>query len=233
MRATGGVTWQTYHNDQWRPLEERRASHPAVAGAQYFWGARHRDDLVRRDRAPTAGGGLTEARYVLMDYFSAVAITNGSTVVERYAYRAFGERVILNASNVPISSSIAAWEFGSQGQFEDAETNWLNYGYRYYLPHLGRFASKDPIGEDGGWNLYAARPLNSVDYLGLIDLGPTSYSPNIVTGMAWKLREVPAGLDARTESTIGARWTTEQISSGPDSGMYSFTINIVVKSEIK
>jgi len=39
-------------------------------------------------------------------------------------------------------------------------------GYRYYSPTLGRWLARDPIGEDGGINVYAlvnADPINSVD----------------------------------------------------------------------
>ncbi len=44
------------------------------------------------------------------------------------------------------------------------------YGYRYYHPELGRWISRDPIGEDGGLNLYAYINNNGInlnDYLGL------------------------------------------------------------------
>jgi len=43
------------------------------------------------------------------------------------------------------------------------------YGYRYYEPETGRWINRDPIGEDGGVNLYgfvANDPLNQVDFLG-------------------------------------------------------------------
>ncbi len=174
-RTAAGVTWNVFFNDQWKPIEERRSSHPTLAAIQYYWGARHRDDLIRRDRAPTAGGSVTaEIRYVLMDYFSPLAITSGSTVVERYAFGAFGHRTILNAAgNAVINSSIVAWEFGFQGQFRDSETGLYNYGYRHYAPSLGRFLSKDPIMEDGGNNLYRMAgnsPVNKVDFLGLNEL---------------------------------------------------------------
>ena len=46
----------------------------------------------------------------------------------------------------------------------------LYYGYRYYSPPLGRFASRDPIGEDGGLNVYQFvlnDPVFFVDRLGL------------------------------------------------------------------
>ncbi len=44
------------------------------------------------------------------------------------------------------------------------------YGYRYYSPELGRWLSRDPIGEDGGLNLYGFvgnDPANLFDNIGL------------------------------------------------------------------
>jgi RHS repeat-associated protein len=44
------------------------------------------------------------------------------------------------------------------------------YGHRYFSPSLGRWISRDPIGEKGGKNLYAFvknDPVNDVDPLGL------------------------------------------------------------------
>jgi uncharacterized protein RhaS with RHS repeats len=46
----------------------------------------------------------------------------------------------------------------------------MNYGYRYYSPYLGRWLSKDPIGDAGGNNLYAYphnSAVNQNDLLGL------------------------------------------------------------------
>ncbi len=162
------VTLHSYYNDDWRPLEERKNSE-STAALSYLWGARHRDDLVRRDRA-VGGTMLNEGRYVLMDYFSPAAITDESgDVTERYQFSAFGLRTILNSDFTVRSTSECAMEFSFQGQFEDTETGWLNYGYRYYLPGLGRWACKDPIAERGGPNLYATVEndiINEVDFLG-------------------------------------------------------------------
>ncbi len=179
-RTASGVTWHSYFNDAWKVIEERRASHPAVAAAHYLWGLRHRDDLARRDRATTAGGSMSQRHYVLMDYHNPVAITGTTgTVQERYQFDGFGTRVVLDAGNDPIVVSAYAWSFAFQGQFEDGETGWLNYGFRYYAPGLGRFLSKDPIMEAGGNNLYRMSnnaPVNAVDWLGL---GPVPNGVNI------------------------------------------------------
>ena len=171
-RVVDGVTWHTYYSDAWRALEERQDSQ-TTAARQYYWGARHRDDLVRRDRAVTSGGALTERRYVLMDYFSPAAITDESgEVTERYGFSAFGVRRIIAPDFSPRDTSECVWEFGFQGQFLDTESGFYDYGYRYYSPSLGRWLSKDPIEEDGGLNLYAFAEnngVNAVDYLGLTD----------------------------------------------------------------
>ena len=56
-----------------------------------------------------------------------------------------------------------------QGQYYDHETG-LHYNrHRYYDPHSGRFVSKDPIGLNGGANLYAyaQSAIMWVDPLGL------------------------------------------------------------------
>jgi RHS repeat-associated protein len=172
-QSTDSATMHTYYSDAWRPLEERRDSQ-TVPERQYYWGARHRDDLVRRDRATTSGGPLNETRYVLMDYFSPAAITDGSGVVkERYAFSAFGVRRILAPDFTDREVSECDFTFAFQGQFLDSESGFYNYGYRYYSPHLGRWLSKDPIAEQGGLNLYdmvANGALNAADYLGLLSL---------------------------------------------------------------
>lgn len=170
-REVAGVIWHSYYNDQWRPLEERKDSDTTPA-TSYLWGARHRDDLVRRDRA-TSGTSLDETRYVLMDYFNPAAITDEEgAVTERYVFSAFGVRTILNPDYTTRSSSECGMEFGFQGQFLDTESSLMNYGYRYYSLYLGRWTCKDPIEEKGGINLFGMvnnYPVNEVDRFGLVD----------------------------------------------------------------
>jgi RHS repeat-associated protein len=61
--------------------------------------------------------------------------------------------------------------FGFSTKYEDEETGLLYYGYRYYDPKTGRWPSRDPIEEEGGYNLYGFvgnDGVNQWDYLGLI-----------------------------------------------------------------
>jgi RHS repeat-associated protein len=51
-------------------------------------------------------------------------------------------------------------------KYDDDESDFLYYGYRYYNPSTGRWLSRDPKGERGGKNLYGFVkncPLNKVD----------------------------------------------------------------------
>ena len=200
-----GVTMRSYYNDQWRPVEERKNSE-TTANVCYLWGARHRDDLVRRDRA-VGGTSLNEMRYILMDYFSPAAITDGVGVVkERYAFSAFGLRTILNPDFTPRTNSESGLEFSFQGQFEDVETGWMNYGYRYYLPALGRWACKDPIGLRGGLNLFlmaSNNPISQVDHLGLeIQVSHNAPDPSKI---------VP---DVRDDGSSGTTFENESVKCG-------------------
>jgi len=160
-----------YYNGDWKTVEERVGS-SSNPDRVYYWSARtgHRDELLRRDRA-TSGGALNETLWCLMDYFDPIAVANDSGAIqERYSYSAFGLVSILTGAFAPRSSTNFAWNFQFHGQFRDPETGWDNYGYRYYLPWLGRWPSRDPIGEEGGLNLFAVthnQAVNGVDLFGL------------------------------------------------------------------
>jgi RHS repeat-associated protein len=171
-KETGGTVTHIYWSDRWKPVEERIGS-STTAARSYLWGERpgHRDELVLRDRDTDGNGTLDERLYGTMDYFNGTAILNTSgTVLERFAYSAFGVRCIMAADFSPRSTSSYAWDFGFQGQFRDAETGWYNYGYRFYVPLLGRWINRDPIEEHGGNNLYEFvrnDVINQNDFLGL------------------------------------------------------------------
>ena len=151
-REVSSVVTHTYWSDRWKPLEDRTGSSTSAARS-YLWGERpgHRDELVLRDRDTDGNGSLDERLYATIDYFNGTAVLNTSGAVqERYAYSAFGVRRIMAADFSPRSTSSHAWDFGFQGQFRDAETGLSNYGFRFYVPLLGRWINRDPIGEAGG-----------------------------------------------------------------------------------
>jgi RHS repeat-associated protein len=86
-----------------------------------------------------------------------------NTVVWEGEYDPFGEAHIN-----PNSSVVSNFRF--PGQYYDSETG-LHYNYhRYYDPRIGRYLTADPIGLDGGMNLFLYannNPINYIDPLGL------------------------------------------------------------------
>jgi RHS repeat-associated protein len=167
-KTAGSETRHYYYDTQWRTLEERVGS-SSTPDRQYTWGLRDRWDLLRRKRSTT--NRLDETLYVLRDYLDPVAIADAAgNVVERYAYDAFGNVRFLDQNYGSRSSSSYAWDFLFHGEFRDPETKLYNYGHRYYDTGLGRWLSRDPIEEEGGWNLYAMvgnSPTDNVDSFGL------------------------------------------------------------------
>ncbi len=93
------------------------------------------------------------------------AVFNAATgqMVARYDYGPFGE-------TLRVSGEADACPFRWQTRWYDGESGHYYFLHRYYDPRLGRWLSRDPIGEAGGFNLYAYcgnDPVNRHDPLGL------------------------------------------------------------------
>ena len=88
-----------------------------------------------------------------------------SAETAEYAYSPYGA---LAKSSGPDKNSCP---FLFSSEYLDSETNLVYYNYRYYSPELGRWTKRDPIGEDGGHNLYAMvgnDPVGRWDLLGFV-----------------------------------------------------------------
>ena len=92
-----------------------------------------------------------------MDFSSSVA-------TDRYDYRAWGEpRVILG--NTTDNPYLYVGQLGYYAHWQDpALADMLHLGVRFYEPGVGRFISRDPIGYEGGLDLYAYVGNNPVVY---------------------------------------------------------------------
>lgn len=86
------------------------------------------------------------------------------TVVAHHEYSPFGKVLVANGTY----ASINPFRFSSE--YHDDETALVYYNYRYYSPELGRWLSRDPIEEDGGWNLYAMVRNNTINLIDLYGL---------------------------------------------------------------
>ena len=103
--------------------------------------------------------------------YSVVALTNASAaIVERFAYSAYGVPTITNASGTVLPVGSVNNRYMYTGREWDSVLAQYHYRARIYDANLGRFASRDPIGYEGGWSTSEyceSRPLAQVDPEGL------------------------------------------------------------------
>jgi RHS repeat-associated protein len=96
---------------------------------------------------------------------NVILLTNAKAQkTARYSYDAFGKTLTATGP----AAEQHRYQFSTKPVEE--ESGLVYYGYRWYDPITGRWPSRDPIGEDGGVNLYGMVG-NSLqfqaDYLGL------------------------------------------------------------------
>ena len=136
---------------------------------RYIWGT----DLSGTSQGAGGVGGLlavqnftttpaklyhtcTEANGNIMGLIDAAS----GQMVARFDYDPFGN--LITDWCVPNLDTDAVCPIRFSTKYRDAETGLYYYGYRYYSPELGRWVSKDPIGERGGLNIFLALGNNSV-----------------------------------------------------------------------
>ena len=158
--------------DKWNLIEVLDATDSNSVSKTYTWGL----DLSGQLQGAGGVGGLlcvTEnpasstqnPYYVSYDANGNVSeyVDDSDSVVAHYEYSPFGK--------ITSSSGSKAGDFNHRfsTKYLDDGTSVYYYGYRYYSNELGRWISRDPIGEEGGVNLYEALlndPLEIIDDLG-------------------------------------------------------------------
>lgn len=153
--------------------------------------------LIAEDSAPTAATASVipfppatkePTRYVTQIYHYHVdpngcptrLTDTAGTIVWSASYAAWGE--ITQQHIAQIENPLRF-----QGQYFDAESGLLYTRHRYYDPSTGQFAAIDPIGLQGGVNLfaYAPNPFSWCDPLGLAKRNPYDVSYGNVAGTDW------------------------------------------------
>jgi RHS repeat-associated protein len=158
-----------YFYDDARIVEEQNPA--GMTLATYVYG-NYVDEVLTMDR-----GGSSYYHHQ-QSLWSVAAITDSTaSVVERYAYEAYGLPSITdgagaavpdNPSGTPHSAIGNPWMF--TGRQFDEETGIYTYRMRYQDPVKGRFLQRDPSGYADGLNLYeyvGSRPTFATDPFGL------------------------------------------------------------------
>ena len=166
--------------DDWSLIHERITDEllAATTTREYVWGL----DLVGQrngEIGPEAGGiggllairqiegGVTNVYLPIADHIGNVmhlVDADSGEVVANYLYSPYG--VLAGAWG----EAKDACPFRFQSKYMDAETGLYYFGYRFYEPASVKWLTRDPKGEEGGYNLTAAfdcDPINKYDGLGL------------------------------------------------------------------
>jgi len=156
--------------DGWNPAAEWVKGGGGIPLRSYVWGS----DLSGGSAAGGIGGvlfihQLPEEKTFSVAYDGNGNVTNlydmadGSSVAT-YEYGPFGETL----RSTGLFARVNPLRFSTK--YQDNESDLLYYGNRYYTADLGRWLNRDPIGEQGGMNLYGMvrnDPVGLVDPLGL------------------------------------------------------------------
>jgi len=100
---------------------------------------------------------------------SVIGVSDSTGLIEAYTYSAFGEVSTYGGDGTSRTASTLGTRFLYHGQLFDPWTRTYSMRAREYRPAWGRFLSTDPIGLDGGLNLYAfasGGPLHLRDPMG-------------------------------------------------------------------
>lgn len=141
-------------------------------------------------------GSQATSYYYTRDHLGSIREVTDSagTVVTRYDYDPYGRRTRVSGS--------LDFDFGFTGHYYHAPSGLHLAPFRAYSAELGRWLSRDPVGEEGGVNLYQYcfnDPVNCID--------PEGKTP-LVTAL------IGAGIGA----AIGAGWALANGGSWSDVG---------------
>jgi RHS repeat-associated protein len=172
----------------WVRLEAYGQASAANPLDRYVWGLEYIDAPIIRYRDVNVNGDYGDQGDSLLYYlhdanFDVTGLVNrdDTGVVERYMYEPYGRVTVLNGA-ADADESVNDWSADADnasdwsnellyaGYRRDAESALYHVRNRYYHPTLGRWVSRDPVGYEGGRDLYAyakASPACGLDPLGL------------------------------------------------------------------
>ena len=172
--TTNGVAYSTnnFVYDGWNLAATLNPQSSILAS--FTWGS----DLSGSQQGAGGVGGLLWSQFYTNSLLQAasfyaydgngnvaalISVADG-TLAANYEYGPFGE--VIRATG-PMSKLNP---FRYSTKYQDDETDFLYYGYRYYNPSTGRWLSRDPLGEPGfRGHKFANVSKEDVDKLSLLD----------------------------------------------------------------
>jgi RHS repeat-associated protein len=169
-----GVTAFTWGGDSdWQCLEERDSG--GDLAARYTYSPGYIDAVAVQERDLNADDDFGDADEVVYYHsntlFSVYALTDaGEDLAERYRYDAYGAATVLDADWSTDGDGISdvgnIYDFTSRRL--DAESDLMQYRYRYGFPIIGRFISRDPRARRSEYSYCRAMPSRLLDPSGLV-----------------------------------------------------------------
>ena len=157
-----------YTYDGWNVVTEDITVGSILSSKYYVWGL---DLSQSMQGAGGVGGllamvsGLNSYTYLYDGNGNVGQMLNSSTgaIEAHYEYDPYGNSVLESGA----LASSNPYRFSTK--YLDDEYNLYYYGLRYYDPETGRWINRDPMGEEGGYSLYAFvqnNPMNLIDLFG-------------------------------------------------------------------
>ena len=183
-------TTTRYVRDGFLPIQERDANNNLTR--EYLWGLNYGGGI----------GGLLNIRQGGQDYNylydgkgNVAALTDiNQNVVATYSYDPFGTLLSKTGTiDQPYQFSTKEYDAGMGKSY---------FGFRFYDPSLGRWMTRDPLGEYGDANLYRAMNNNAVNWID--PLGQSGLPGAILGGIGGAVGGYTSGMIRGDGSTTGA-----------------------------
>ena len=193
-------------NDGWNVVAELDGNNTLVRS--FVWG----QDLSGTLQDSGGVGGLLlindsgqtyQAGYDGSGNVTSLIKAGTGTISASYEYDPFGMTV------KAIGEYAESNPYRFSTKYTDAETSLVYYGYRYYQPQTGRWLSRDPLGEDGGVNVYGFvgnNTIGQIDPTGLFEIDVHYYLTYFLARQTgcfdpWEAKKVAEGNQQADEDT--------------------------------